>query len=232
MKAILFGSTGMIGQGVLQECLKDSGIESLLVVNRNSCRVNHPKLKEILLNDFDKIASISNELSGYDACFYCLGVTSVGLSEAEYHKNTFELTTKIAETVLNANKELTFCYISGANTDSTEKGKTMWARVKGKTENALLKMPFKSAYMFRPGYIQPMNGIKSKTKLYKVMYAIFKPLYFLLKNAESIVTTTEILGKSMIIAAGNGYEKKILESIDINAIVKRQSNQTTLLRTA
>lgn len=216
MKVILFGSTGMIGQGVLIECLKDSRVESVLVVNRNSCKVNHPKLKEIILNDFNKLASVSNELAGYDACLYCLGVTSVGLSEADYHLNTFELTTKVAETILSKNKDMTFCYISGANTDSSEKGKTMWARVKGKTENTLLKMPFKQAYMFRPGFIQPMSGIKSKTKLYNVLYSVFKPLYFILKRFESIVTNTEILGRSMINTAFNGYEKHILESKDIN----------------
>jgi uncharacterized protein YbjT (DUF2867 family) len=218
MKVILFGSTGMIGQGVLLECLSDSRVESVLVLNRNSCKLVHPKLKEILHSDFYDLTSVAANFAGYDACLYCLGVTSVGLSEAEYHKNTFELTTKIAETVLARNKNMTFCYISGAHTDSSETGKTMWARVKGKTENTLLKMPFKSAYMFRPGFIQPLKGIKSKTKLYSVLYTAFKPLFFIMKHFENIATNTEVLGKAMISAALNGYEKQILESKDINII--------------
>jgi len=220
MKVILFGSTGMIGQGVLTECLKDTQIESVLVVNRQSCKVTHAKLIEIIHNDFFDLSAISKQLSGYDACFYCLGVTSAGLSEADYHKNTFELTTKVAEAVLIANKSISFCYISGAGADSSEKGKTMWARVKGKTENALLNMPFKSAYMFRPGYIQPLNGIQSRTKLYRIMYAFFKPFYFILKHYEGMVTNTAILGKALIAAVLKGSDKRILESRDINEIVR------------
>ena len=220
MKVILFGSTGMIGQGVLIECLKDIRIETVLVVNRSSCKVSHPKLKEIIHKDFFDLSFISNQFSGYDTCFYCLGVTSAGLTEVDYQRNTLELTTNVAETVLSLNKNMTFCYISGAGTDSSEKGKTMWARVKGKTENDLLKKPFKQAYMFRPGFIQPMNGIKSRTPLYNAMYTIFKPLYFLLKHFDGIVTNTETLGKAMINAATNGFEKNILESKDINNIAK------------
>jgi nucleoside-diphosphate-sugar epimerase len=220
MKVILFGSTGMIGQGVLTECLKDTQIESVLVVNRQSCKVTHAKLIEIIHNDFFDLSTISKQLGGYDACFYCLGITSAGLSEADYHKNTFELTTKVADAVLKANKSISFCYISGAGADSSEKGKTMWARVKGKTENALLHMPFKSAYMFRPGYIQPLNGIESRTKLYRIMYAIFKPFYFILKHYEGMVTNTETLGKAMIAVVLKGSDKRILESRDINEIVR------------
>jgi hypothetical protein len=221
MKIILFGSTGMIGQGVLSECLKDPGIESVLVINRQTCGFIHPKLKEIIhINLFD-LSPVSTELAGLDACLFCLGVSSVGMKEAEYTKITYELTIKVAVTLLNMNTDLTFCYISGANTDSTEKGNTMWARIKGKTENELLSMPFRSAYMFRPGFIQPMKGVKSKTRLYRVMYLFLKPLYFLIKNMESMVTSSETLGKAMIIAASTGYEKKILESRDINTIVKQ-----------
>ena len=222
MKVLLFGSTGMIGQGVLIECLKEKQVDSVLVVNRSSCKVSHPKLNEIIHHNFFDLSPISNQLSGYDACFYCLGVTSAGLSEADYHRNTFELTTKVAETILSVNKDMTFCYISGAGTDSSEKGKTMWARVKGKTENALFKMPFKNAYMFRPGFIQPMNGIKSRTRLYNAMYTIFKPFYFALKHIESMVTNTETLGKALIAVVTKVSEKKILESKDINEIVRRK----------
>lgn len=222
MKVILFGSTGMIGQGVLIECLKDARIESVLVVNRSSCTVSHPKLTEILHSDFFNLSPIASSLKGYNACFFCIGVTSAGHSEAYYHTQTFELTTKVAKAILKANKELTFCYISGAGSDSSENGSTMWARVKGKTENALFHMPFKSAYMFRPGYIQPLNGIKSRTKLYNAMYTICKLFYFMLKHVESMVTNTETLGRAMISAAANGYNKRILESKDINEIGKKQ----------
>jgi len=189
-------------------------------VNRMACGVTHPKLKEIIhLNMFD-LAPSANELTGYNTCLYCLGVTSAGLGEEEYNTMTYELTLHVATVLLKLNKGMTFCYISGAGTDSTEKGSIMWARVKGKTENGLLKMPFKAAYMFRPGYIQPMKGVKSKTRLYRVMYSLFKPFYFILKHIESMVTDSETLGKAMILVASEGYEKKILESSDINAIVK------------
>lgn len=223
MKIIIFGATGMIGQGVLIECLKDMQVESVLVINRQSCGITNPKLKEVIHKDFYDISSISNELTGYDACLYCLGVSSVGMAESDYNKITYELTVYIAKIMLSLNKDINFCYISGANTDSSENGKVMWARVKGKTENALLTMPFKSVYMFRPGYIQPLKGIKSKTKLYRIMYAIFKPLYFVLRDFENFVTNTEILGKAMILTARKGYDKAVLESKDINEIVKRNS---------
>jgi uncharacterized protein YbjT (DUF2867 family) len=221
MKVILFGSTGMIGQGVLSECLKDAGVESVLVINRQTCGITHPKLKEIIHTNLFDLSPISIGLAGFDACLFCVGVSSVGMKEADYNKMTYELTTKVAVTLLNLNKDMSFCYISGANTDNTENGNTMWARIKGKTENELLSMPFRSVYMFRPGYIQPMKGVKSKTRLYRVMYSFLKPLYFLIKNIDSMVTSSETLGKAMIIAASTGYEKKILESKDINAIVKQ-----------
>ncbi|MFL5731001.1 MAG: NAD-dependent epimerase/dehydratase family protein [Cytophagaceae bacterium] len=218
IKAVIFGSSGMIGQGVLQECLEGADVESVLIINRSQSRDKHEKLKEIVHKDFSDFSNLSNELKQYDTCFFCLGVTSVGLSEEEYSKITFDLTTRVAETLLKTGKEYTFCYISGASTDSTEKGKTMWARVKGKTENTLLAMPFKQAFMFRPGYIQPLNGIRSKTKLYNAIYFVFKPLYFLLKPFKGMVTDTSSMGKAMINVALKGYEKKILESSDINSV--------------
>ncbi|MDD4972430.1 MAG: hypothetical protein PHT07_23620 [Paludibacter sp.] len=220
LKVILFGSTGMIGQGVLNECLNTDLVEEVLVINRQASGVTHPKLKEIIhLNMFD-LAPSAKELTGYNACLYCLGVSSAGMGEEEYNTLTYELTLHVATVLLNLNKEMTFCYISGAGTDSTGKGSIMWARVKGKTENELLKMPFKAAYMFRPGYIQPMKGVRSKTRLYRVMYSLFKPFYFILKHIESMVTDSQTLGKAMIYVALNGYDKKILESSDINSIVK------------
>lgn len=226
MKVILFGSTGMIGQGVLSECLRDPLVESVLVVNRQACGVAHPKLTEIIHFNLFDLSPVSTKLAGYNACFFCLGVSSVGMNEPEYHQITYELTIKVATVLLSLNKDLTFCYVSGASTDSTGKGKVMWARIKGKTENELLGMPFRSAYMFRPGFIQPMKGVKSKTRLYSVMYSIFKPLYFILKHFEGFVTNSETIGRAMIIVSSKGYEKRILESRDINTVVKSSVNST------
>ncbi|HXA02766.1 MAG TPA: NAD-dependent epimerase/dehydratase family protein [Cytophagaceae bacterium] len=222
IRAIIFGSSGMIGQGVLMECLESPEVESILIINRSPGNVKHSKLKEIVHKDFSDFSSLSAEFAGYNSCFFCLGISAVGLSENEYYKTTFELTIRVAEALLKANKDFTFCYISGASTDSSENGKMMWARVKGKTENTLLAMPFKQVYMFRPGYIQPLKGIKSRTKLYNAIYFIFKPLYFILKPFKGMVTDTSSMGKSMIQTALHGYEKKILESSDINKVSKAE----------
>ena len=221
IKTIIFGSTGMIGQGVLKECIDSPDVMSILLINRRAVNIQHPKIKEVVHNDFEDLSSLIADFKNYDACFFSLGVTSLGLSEPEYHRVTYDLTVKIAETLLSTGQEFTFCYISGKNTDSTEKGKVMWARVKGKLENKLLSMPFKKAYMFRPGYIQPLKGIKSRTKWYNVIYAIFKPLYFLLKPFKGFVTNTSSLGKAMISVVVNGYEKSILESADINKVAEQ-----------
>jgi uncharacterized protein YbjT (DUF2867 family) len=220
IKAIIFGSTGMIGQGVLRECLENIQVETVLVINRQSCNISHPKLTEIIHKDLFDISVLTNDLEGYNTCFFCLGISSAGLSEKNYHKITFELTINIAGTLSSINKEMSICYISGAGTDSSEKGKIMWARVKGKTENALLAMPFKKAYMFRPGYIQPMYGIRSKTKLYNALYAVLKPFYFILKHSKNSVTNSEALAKAMINAVSKGYEKNILNCSDINKIAE------------
>ena len=219
IKAILFGSTGMLGQAVLLECLENKGVESVLVINRQSCIVNHPKLKEIILKDHFDLSVLTAELSGYNTCLFCLGISSAGMKEKDYHRITYDLTLNAAKTLLAINKDLTFCYTSGTGTDGSEKGKIMWARVKGKTENALLAMPFKKAYMFRPAFIQPMKGIRSRTKLYNILYDVFKPFYFILKHFDGYVTNTETFGKAMILAVLNGYEKNILENRDINKIV-------------
>jgi hypothetical protein len=220
IKAVLFGSTGMIGQGVLLECLENEQVESVLVINRSSCNVTHPKLKEIIHKDVSDLSSLKEELSACNTCFFCLGISSAGLSESEYYKITYDITTKVAATLLSINKEFVFCYISGSGTDSSEKGKMMWARVKGKTENALLAMPFKKSYMFRPGYIQPLKGIKSRTAWYNAMYVLLKPLYFVLKYSDKYVTDTQTLGKAMINAVAKNYSKSILESVDINKLGK------------
>jgi len=220
IKAILFGSTGMIGQSVLQECLESANVESILVINRRSNGVKHPKLKELVQQDLYDLSSLSEAFAGYNTCYFCLGMSAVGLSEAEYHHITYDLTLNAATTILKVNKDFTFCYVSGAGTDSSEKGRMMWARVKGKTENALLAMPFKNAYMFRPGYIQPMKGIKSRTRAYNMIYTVFKPFYFMLKPFKGMVTDTSSLGKSMINVVLHGYDKKIIESVDINKLAK------------
>jgi hypothetical protein len=222
IKAVIFGSTGMIGQGVLLECLKSYEVESVLVINRHRCGIFHLKLKEIILPDLFDLSSLTHELAAYNTCFFCLGVSSAGMSEKDYHKITFTLTTTVAETLLKINNEFRFCYISGAGTDSSEKGKIMWARVKGKTENALLAMPFRKAYMFRPGFIQPKKGIRSRTRLYNILYAIFSPLYFILKHFKNFVTDTETLGKAMILAVITDRESGVLESTDINNLVKNK----------
>jgi hypothetical protein len=223
IKAIITGSTGMIGKGVLLECLEDSRVESVLVINRQPVGMNHVKLKEIILKDLFDLSPAMNELAGYAACFFCLGVSAAGMSEKEYHKITYDLTLYFAQTLLKLNPDMTFCYISGAGTDSSEKGRMMWARVKGKTENALLSLPFEACYMFRPGFIQPMKGIKSRTRSYNLIYIVLKPFYPILKNFKSVVTNTEKLGQAMIHVGVNGYRKNILESSDINFIPENKN---------
>ena len=181
MKVILLGATGMVGQGVLRECLLGPEVESLLTIGRTGTAQQHEKLHEIVLNDLSDLSSIEGRLAGYDACFFCLGVSSVGMKEEAYRRVTYDLTISVATTLAQLNPTMTFIYVSGAGTDRAEHGRSMSARVKGKTENALLRMPFKAVYIFRPGYIQPLHGIRTKTKWYGAMYAIMGPLYRLWK---------------------------------------------------
>lgn len=206
----------MIGKGLLLECLDSPEVESVLVINRQPVGLQHEKLTEVIHADFYNLDPIKEQLTGFNTCFFCLGVSAAGLSEKEYNQITYELTVNFAGTVLGLNPDITFCYISGAGTNSAEKGGMMWARVKGKTENALLAMPFKKAYMFRPGFIQPMKGIRSKTKLYNNIYSVMKYLYPLLKKLPGYVTSTDRLGQAMLKVALEGYDKSILESRDIN----------------
>ncbi|MGD8306651.1 MAG: NAD-dependent epimerase/dehydratase family protein [Ignavibacteria bacterium] len=212
MRVVIFGSTGMVGEGVLHECLKHSSVESILVINRRECGYKHEKLKEIILKDFSDFSPVADELSGYDACYFCMGISSAGKKENEYRKITYDITMNAAEVLIMQNKQMIFCYVSGAGTDSTEKGRFMWARVKGKTENDLLKLPFKAAYMFRPGYIQPIKGMKNTYKMYKILYP-FYPVFNLLFS--KYVCTLEQLGKSMINVTLNNPDIKILECEDI-----------------
>jgi uncharacterized protein YbjT (DUF2867 family) len=219
MNVILFGATGMVGQGVLRECLLDSEVESVLSIGRSAIEQQDEKLHQIVLKILTDLSSVENRLSGYDACFFCLGVSSAGMSEDDYRRVTYDLSLSVAATLARLNPAMTFIYVSGAGTDSSEHGRMMWARIKGKTENALLAMPFKAAYMFRPGYIQPMHGVRTKTKWYGTAYAIMAPLYPLLRRLFSrYLTTTEQLGRAMISVAKTSATKHVLESNDINAI--------------
>lgn len=209
----------MVGQGVLRECLLDPEVKSVLAVGRTPTGQQHEKLKEIMRPDVSDLAPVSSRLSGYDACFFCLGVSSAGMDPQKYQQITYDLAVSVARALVTLNPEMTFIYVSGAGTDSSERGRMMWARVKGKTENALLAMPFKAAYMFRPGYIQPLHGIRTKTRLYGVLYAVMAPLYPLWKLLiPQYVTTTECLGRAMLQAAKHGAPKHVLESSDINDI--------------
>lgn len=219
MKVILFGATGMVGQGVLRECLLNDGVQSVLAVGRTASEQTHPKLSNLIHADLYNYSAIEKELSGYDACFFCLGVSASGMSEAQYHRITYDLTLAAAQTLSRLNPQMTFIYVTGMGTDSSEKGRSMWARVKGKTENALLRLPFKAAYMFRPGMIQPLHGIKSKTGWYRALYMVMTPLLPLMKAiAPSSITTTEQVGHAMIKVAREGYGKSILEVADINSV--------------
>ncbi len=221
MKVLLFGASGMVGQGVLRECLLDARVEAVLCVGRSSTGQRAEKLREILLPDVGDLTGAVDRLSGYDACFFCLGVSSAGKSEADYRRVTFDLTTRIARTLVRLNPGMTITYVSGAGTDGTEHGRSMWARVKGQTENALLHMPFKGAYMFRPGIIQPLHGIRSKTRSYRVVYTILSPFVLLAKAvAPNSITTTERMGRAMIRVALEGAPSHLLSTGQINELGK------------
>lgn len=212
INAIVTGATGMVGEGVLHECLIHPDVESVLVINRKPGGVKHEKLKEIIHKDFFELSSIESQIAGYNACYFCAGVSSIGKKEDEYKHITYDLTLNFANTLLKHNPDLTFCYVSGSGTDSTEKGRTMWARLKGKTENDLLKLPFKAAYMLRPGYIQPTKGLKNTYKIYKV-FAPFYPIFKLLFS--KYVTTLREIGLAMINVTLYGSDKNVLECRDI-----------------
>ena len=219
IKAIITGATGMVGEAVLLECLVNPEVEQVLVINRKPGGVSHPKLREIIHADFFNLVPVAQQLTGYDACFFCLGVTSVGQTEERYRHLTYDITLAAARTLAKLNPGMVFIYVTGRGTDSTEQGSLMWARVKGKTENDLLKLPFKAAYMFRPAAIQPLHGIKSRTAWYQLIYDITSPLFTLLKRvAPKYVTTTEQVGLAMIKVAKQGFRKPVLESEDINLV--------------
>jgi len=219
VNAIIFGGTGMVGQGVLRECLLDPDVLHVLSIVRTPSGQRHPKLRELVHADFFDFSPIESEISGFDAAFFCLGVTSAGKTEAQYSRVTYDITMAVAEPLARVNPGMTFVFVSGAGTDSTERGRAMCARVKGKTENALMRLPFKAAYMFRPAVIQPMHGARSRTALYRIPYLVLRPLVpWLRKRFPHYVTTTEQLGRAMLAVAKHGASKTVLESADINKL--------------
>ena len=219
MKVVLFGATGMVGMGALLECLDDTRVTAVLVIGRSSCGVQHAKLTEVIHNDFFNYGPLAERFRDCDACFFCLGVSSLGMDEAGYRRLTYDLTLAAAQAMAAVNKRLTFCYVSGQGTDSSGRGRSMWARVKGQTENALLRLPFKAAFMFRPGLIQPLRGVRSRTRLYQVMLTVFGPIVPLLRRLfPRSVTTTVLVGRALIQVAAAGYSKPLIETRDINQL--------------
>jgi uncharacterized protein YbjT (DUF2867 family) len=219
MRVLIFGGSGMVGQGVLLECVRDRDVSDVLLVGRSASGLAGGTVRELVCRDLFDLSGVEAEWTGFDACFFCLGVSAGGMSEAEYRRLTYELTTSVARTLVRLNPRMVFEYVSGAGTDSTEKGRTMWARVKGQAENALLGMGFKGAYMFRPGVIVPMDGIKSKTKLYRAFYAVLGPVLPALKKMfPRSMTSTQELGRAMIKVAKVGWESWVVEAGDIGRI--------------
>ena len=221
MKILIFGASGMVGQGVLLASLTAVDVTHVVTVGRGSLAQTHDKLSKIEHLNLMDLSSIEDQLTGFDACFFCLGVSSGGMTQDAYTKLTYDLTLSVANTLARLNPRMTFTYVSGSGTDSSEKGGVMWARVKGRTENALLKLPFKAAYMFRPGIIAPLDGIQSKTTSYRILYKFLAPtLPILMRLMPNQILTTRSLGEAMLKAARNGAPKAILEASDINRLVR------------
>ena len=218
MNVIIFGGTGMIGQGVVRECLADPGVELVLSIGRSRTGITDRKLRELVHHDLWRYDSVEAELSGFDACFFCLGVSSVGMSEADYERVTVGIAVAAAETLVRLNPSMTFVYVSGAGSDSSERGRIMWARVKGKAENAILRL-FTSGYVFRPGVVQPLHGIRSRTAAYRVLYSITAPLLPLVRRLlPGYILTTEQFGRAMLVVARRGAPKRVLENRDIASL--------------
>jgi uncharacterized protein YbjT (DUF2867 family) len=216
IRTIITGATGMVGEGVLVECLNHPDVEQVLVINRKPGGVSHPKLREIIHADFFDLTPITSQLIGYNACFFCLGVSSVGMSKEEYKRVTYDLTLNVGRLLAKANPDMTFCYVTGAGTDSSEQGRIAWARVKGATENALMRL-FKHSYMFRPGFMKASPGqknLKSYYKLFAWVYPIGRALY------PAGFCTLQEVGRAMINAVTKGYPKQILEVKDIVELAK------------
>jgi uncharacterized protein YbjT (DUF2867 family) len=222
MNVLILGATGMVGQGVLRECLLDDGVKRVVTLGRSEVPQRHPKLRQIVHADLLDLTPIEDQLTDLDACFYCLGVSAAGISEQEYARVNHDFTLSVAQTLVRVDPDMTFVYVSGKGTDSSEHGRVMWARVKGRTENDLLALPFVSAYMLRPAVIVPMHGIKSKTPLYRIFYSVMAPFYPLLtKLSPKYVTTTERLGRAMLRLARTGYSSRVLESAEIDMLGQR-----------
>jgi uncharacterized protein YbjT (DUF2867 family) len=216
VNVLIFGATGMIGQAVLRESLLDPGVKRVATVVRRPTGQSNSKLTELVRPDLATLAPLESQLTGFDACFFCLGVSALRMTEEQYSRVNYDLTIGVARTLLRTSPNVTFIYVSGAGTDSSERGRTMWARVKGRTENTLLSLPFRAAYMFRPGVVIPLHGIRSSTRWYNVIYAITKPIYPILRRlAPTMVTTTEELARAMLAVARNGYSTHVLEMADI-----------------
>lgn len=219
MKVVIFGATGMIGQGVLRECLLDPDVERVVAVVRRSTGNPHPKLHEVIRSDVSNLSAAEGALAGLDACFFCLGVTSLGMSELEYTKVTHDLTLLVARTLMRTSPALTFVYVSGAGSDSTERGRVMWARVRGRLENALLAMPFRDVYIFRPAAIIPLDGIRSATGWYNTLYAVIRPLFPVIKRlSPGLISNTRQMGRAMLGVSRRGFPKHVLEMKDINSV--------------
>ena len=217
MKVILFGATGMVGQGVLRECLRDTNVSEVLAVGRSSLRTAHPKLRAMVCSDLFQLGAVESEFAAFDACFFCVGTSAAGLGESQYVRLTYELTLSVARRLATVRPGMVFIYVSGAGTDSSARGRSMWARVKGRTENELLELPLR-ATMFRPALIVPIHGERSKTPVYRAFYALAAPLLPLLRPAfHRYVTTTEHVGRAMLAVAMRGSSKTVLENDDINA---------------
>ena len=221
MKNVLItGSTGMVGKSVLLECLESDKIDGVTAINRASVGLEHPKMKEVLLKDFSQIETIRPDLENFDACFHCMGVSALGMSEEKYTHITYTLTKKLTDLMFELNPDMVFTYVSGIGTDSSEKGGSMWARVKGKTENYILNKGFGDAYMIRLGAIIPEKGIKSKTGWYNALYVILRPLFPLIKKSSNFITTTAF-GQAMINTMFFPQKKKYLENKDLNRLEEK-----------
>jgi uncharacterized protein YbjT (DUF2867 family) len=219
MNILIFGATGMVGQGVVRECLLDPHVDMVQTIGRSLTGLQHPKLREIVHADLWHYESIEAALSGFDACFFCLGVSSAGMKQQEYERITCGITLAAADTLARLNPQMTFIYVSGAGTDSSERGKVAWARIKGRTENALLRFPFKAAYMFRPGFIEPLDGITSKTPSYRILYALARPLLPVLRRlVPNLILTTAQIGRAMLAVARQGAPKPVLEVADLRLL--------------
>jgi nucleoside-diphosphate-sugar epimerase len=221
IRAIITGATGMVGEGVLHECLYHPDVEAVLIINRKPLGISHPKLTEIIHADFFDLSAVEDQLKGYNACFFCLGVSSVGMKKQEYYRLTYTLTLNFAQAVSKSNPDMTFCYVSGAGTDSSEKGRSNWARVKGKTENELMKLSFRQVYAFRPGFIKPTKGLTKAHPFYKYISWLFPIGRALYPNG---FCTLKELGQAMIYIVNKAYPKKVISGNDIILLAKEASS--------